>query len=82
MICFNNAELNAYYSKQEFSDAVTELAWDQLTEESLYPECDSLLDQCAGYDLGTVTLEQLGKALLDARQRAVDVTVERILSNR
>jgi hypothetical protein len=78
MICFNEAELNAHYSKEEETELRYELAKVELDGESLQPYCDDLVEHCQDYEDGLITLEELGLALLRARQMAVEAAVEKM----
>jgi hypothetical protein len=46
MICFNDAELDAYYSREESMDLRHETAINELDGESLHPYCDDLVEAC------------------------------------
>lgn len=76
MICFNDAELNAHYSKEEEMDRRHEIAKNELNGESLQPYCDDLVEYCQDYEDGLISLEELGLHLLRARQMAVNAAVE------
>ena len=76
MICFNEAELNAHYSKEEAMDTRYELAKVELDGESLQPYCDDLVEHCQDYEDGLITLEELGLALLRSRNSAIEAAVE------
>ena len=78
MICFNDAELNAHYSKEEDMDRRHEIALNELDGEALHPHCDDLVESCQDYEAGLITLEELGLHLLRARNSAVEAAVERM----
>lgn len=78
MICFNDAELNAHYSKEESMDRRHEIAVDELDGESLQPYCQDLVEYCQDYEAGLITLEELGLHLLRARNSAVESAVEKM----
>jgi hypothetical protein len=76
MICFNDAELNAHYSKEESMDRRYEIAREELDGESIYPYCDDLVEYCQDYESGLITLEKLGLHLLNAYGFAIDEAAE------
>ncbi|CAB4199787.1 hypothetical protein UFOVP1355_13 [uncultured Caudovirales phage] len=78
MICFNDAELNAHYSKEEEMDRRHEIAVEELDGESLEPYCQDLVEYCQDYEAGLISLEELGLHLLRARNSAVDAAVEKM----
>lgn len=78
MICFNDAELNAHYSKEEAMDRRHEIALNELDGESLQPYADDLIESCQDYEAGFITLEELGLHLLRARNSAVEAAVEKM----
>lgn len=78
MICFNDAELNAHYSKEEEMDRRHEIAKDELDGESLEPYADNLVEYCREYEDGKMTLEELGLELLRARNAAIEAAVEKM----
>jgi hypothetical protein len=78
MICFNDAELNARYSKEEEIDRRYEIAKDELDGESLEPYADNLVEYCREYEDGKMTLEELGLELLRARNAAIEAAVEKM----
>lgn len=78
MICFNDAELNAYYSKEEEMDRRYEIAINELDGESLEPYADDLIEACQDYEDNLISLEELGIRLLRARQSAVETAVEKM----
>lgn len=78
MICFNDAELNARYSKEEEIDRRYEIAKDELDGESLQPYADNLIESCQDYEDGKMTLEELGLELLRARNAAIEAAVEKM----
>jgi len=78
MICFNDAELNARYSKEEEIDRRYEIAKDELDGESLEPYADNLVESCRDYEDGKMTLEELGLELLRARNAAIEAAVEKM----
>lgn len=81
MICFNDAQLNAHYSKQEEIDTRHEIAKDELDGESLHPYCTDLVGYCQDYESGLITLEKLGLHLLNAYGFAIDSAVEKMEGN-
>jgi len=78
MICFNDAELNAHYSKEEDMDRRYEIAINELDGEALHPHCQDLLEYCQDYKAGLISLEELGLHLLRARNSAVEAYVEKM----
>lgn len=78
MICFNDAELNAHYSKEEEMDRRFDVAKKELDGESLKPYCDDLVEYCQDYEDGLISLEELGLALLRARNSAIEAAVEKM----
>ena len=78
MICFNDAELNAHYSKEEDMDRRHEIALNELDGESLQPYADDLIESCQDYEAGLITLEELGLNLLRARNSAVEAAAEKM----
>lgn len=78
MICFNDAELNAHYSKEEEMELRYELAKVELDGESLQPYCDDLIEACQDYEDGLISLEELGLHLLRSRQSAIEAAVEKM----
>jgi hypothetical protein len=78
MICFNDAELDAYYSKEESMDLRHEIAINELDGESLHPYCDDLIEACQDYEDNLISLEELGLYLLRSRQSAVEAAVEKM----
>lgn len=78
MICFNEAELNAHYSKEEAMEMRHELAKVELDGDSLQPYCDDLVESCQDYEDNLITLEELGLALLRARNSAIEAAVEKM----
>ena len=78
MICFNDAELNAHYSKEEAMDRRHEIALDELDGESLQPYCQDLVEYCQDYEAGLISLQELGLHLLRARNSAVEAAVEKM----
>jgi len=78
MICFNDAELNAHYSKEESMDQRREIARQNLDGESLHHYCDDLVEYCQDYEAGLITLDKLGLHLLNAYGFAIDIAVEKM----
>ena len=78
MICFNDAELNAHYSKEEDMDRRHEIALNELDGESLQPYADDLIESCQDYEDGLISLEELGLHLLRARNSAVEAAAEKM----
>jgi len=78
MICFNDAELNAHYSKEEAMDRRHEIARDELDGEALHIYCQDLVEYCQDYEAGLISLEELGLHLLRARNSAVEAAVEKM----
>lgn len=78
MICFNDAKLNALYSKEEEMDRRHEIALNELDGESLQPYCQDLIEYCQDYEANLISLEELGLHLLRARQMAVEAAVEKM----
>ena len=78
MICFNDAELNVHYSKEEAMSRRHEIALNELDGESLQPFCRDLVEYCQDYEAGLISLEELGLHLLRARNSAVEAAVEKM----
>lgn len=78
MICFNDAELNAHYSKEEEMDRRFDLAKELLDGEALHNYCDNLVEYCQDYENGKMTLEELGLELLRSRNSAIEDQVEKM----
>lgn len=76
MICFNDAELNAHYSKEESMDQRREIARQELDGDSLSPYCDRLVEYCRDFEGGLISLEKLGQNLLNAYRFAIDEAAE------